>query len=92
MSGCGWEPLSDVRVWLGGPPRFTAVVGSPSRMSESGREAPLDVREWSRGPNGRSGDSPKCAGVVGRSSRMSGRDRETLPDVQEWSGCPPECP
>ena len=65
-----------------------------SRMSESGREALLDVWEWSGGP-------PGCSKVVGRPSRKSGSGREALldvrklsggvTDVQEWSGGPPEC-
>ena len=38
------------------------------RMFGSGREALLDIREWSGGP-------PGCPGVVGRSSRMSGSGR-----------------
>ena len=61
---------------------MSGVVGRPSRMSGSGREALPDVREWSGGP-------PGCLGVVGRTSRMSGSSREVLPDVREWLGGPP---
>ena len=46
-------------------------------MSESVRDAILDVRVWSGGP-------PGCPGEVGMPSRMSGSGREALPDVQEW--------
>ena len=45
MSGSGWDAFSDVREWLGcllGCPR---VVGRPSRMSGSGREALQDVQD-----------------------------------------------
>ena len=59
MSGSGREVLPDVQEWSGGPPGCLGVVGSPSKMSGSGREAPQmsgsgqeslkDVREWSRG-------------------------------------------
>ena len=48
-------------------------------MSGSGREALLDVREWSGRP-------PECAGVVGTPSRMSGSGLEALGDVWEWTG------
>ena len=37
---------------LGGPPGGPGVVGKPSRMSGSGREALPDVRWWSGGPLG----------------------------------------
>ena len=46
-----WKVLSYVRVWAGGPPGRSRVVGRPSRMSGSGWEAlpyvweaPQDVR------------------------------------------------
>ena len=55
MTGSGWEALRDFREW--------AV--DPCRMSWSGREAILDVREGS-------GSSKRFAGVVDRTSRMSG--------------------
>ena len=54
--GC-LEPLPDVREWFGGPPGYPGVVGSPSRMSGSGREALPNVWEWLGGP-------PGCPGVV----------------------------
>ena len=50
-------------------------------MSKSCQEAFLNVRKWSKGPQG-------FAVVVGRPSRMSGRGQDTLPDVWEWSGGP----
>ena len=53
-------------------------------MSGRGREALLDVREWSEG-------LPGCPGVVGRRSQMSLSGREALPDVWERSGGPPGC-
>ena len=34
----GWESLPDVREWSGGPPECPGVVGSSSRLFESGRE------------------------------------------------------
>ena len=88
--------LSDVREWSGDPPGCPGVVGLPSQMSRSGREAlsevreaHLDVQECSEGPPGPLG----CPGVVGRPCRMSGSGREALLDVreslfdfQEWSG------
>ena len=45
-------------------------------MSRGGREAFLNVRQWSGGP-------PRCPGVVGRPSRMSGSGWEVLPDVRQ---------
>ena len=45
-------------------------------MSESGREAFPDVREWSVGP-------PGCLEVVRSPSRKSGSGRKALPDVRE---------
>ena len=39
MSGSGREALPDVREWSGGPPGCPGVVGRPTRMSGSGREA-----------------------------------------------------
>ena len=45
MSRSGQEALPDVREWLGERPGCLRVVGRPSRMSESGRDALLDVRE-----------------------------------------------
>ena len=85
MSGSGGEALTNIykwsgtlpddRDWSGDPPRCPGVVGKPSRMSRSGREALKDVQEWSRGLQG-------CPGVVGRPSKMSGGGREVLPYVQ----------
>ena len=69
----------------GGPPSCSRVFGRHSRLSESGREALLDVQEWS-------GCLPECPGVVGRPFKMSGSGREALPDVQEWSKGYPESP
>ena len=67
MSGSVQEALANLR-----------VVGRPSEICRSGREALLDVREWSGGP-------PGFTKVVGRASRMSGWSREAHPDVREWS-------
>ena len=64
-------------------------------MSGSGREAILNIREWSGclpGCPGALGSPHGCLGVVGRPSWMSGSGREAIPDVQEWSGDPPGCP
>ena len=46
MSGNGWETLLVVREWSRGPPRCPEVVGRPTWMSGSGREALPDIREW----------------------------------------------
>ena len=67
--------------WLGGSLGCPGVVGSPSRMSESGREpsrmsgrcqdALTNFWEWSGGPpdvREWSGGPPRCLGVVGRFS------------------------
>ena len=82
MSGSGREALWDVREWLGVHPgcpgvvgrlsRMSGVVGRPSQMSKSCREALSE------------GGLPRCPGVVGRPSQMSERGREALRDVQEW--------
>ena len=53
-------------------------------MSGRGREALLNVCEWSGGPR-------KFKGVVGRRSRMSGNGWEALGDLQERSGGPLGC-
>ena len=45
MSGSGREDFPDVREWLGCSRGFSGVVGRPSRMSGSVREALSDVRE-----------------------------------------------
>ena len=46
-------------------------------MSGCGREAILDVLEWS-------GGHPGCPEFLGRPSRMSGSSRETIPAVRGW--------
>ena len=91
MSGSGWEAHQVVRVRSGGPPGCPGVVGRPSRISGSGREAlpnslkaHPDVQEWSGCPSGRSGVPPECPGVVGRPSRMLGSGRESIPDARLW--------
>ena len=45
MSGSYRESLTDVREWVGDPPGCPEVFVRSSRMSESGREALLDVRQ-----------------------------------------------
>ena len=47
MSGSGRDDLPKIRVCLGVPRRFAGVVGRPSWMSGSCREALPDVRKWS---------------------------------------------
>ena len=47
-------------------------------MSGSGREALLEVWEWSGRPRG-------CPGVVGWPFRLSGSGQVVLGDVREWS-------
>ena len=98
----GHEAFPGIQASSGDPPGCTGVVGRPSRMSTSGWEALLDVREWSGSvPNVQewSGGLPKCPGVVGRPTRMSirlsrisGIGQETFSNVREWSGGPPGCP
>ena len=64
-------------------------------MSDSGRDALLDVWEWSGGPRGFArvvGRSTGCLGVVVRPLRMSGSGLVALPDDREWSGGSPSCP
>ena len=46
----GWESLSDIQEWSVGPPGCLGMVGRPSLMSGSGREALPDVREFLGGP------------------------------------------
>ena len=79
MSLSGRESLTGGREALPGCP---VEVVRPSRMYGSGREAFLDVLEWSGGPR-------ECPGVVGRLSWMSWSGREALLDVWEWSGSLP---
>ena len=74
MSGSDLKTLRYVWEWSGSPRGCPGVVGRPSHMSGSGREASRlsgsgrealpDVRDWS-------GDPPRCPGVVGRPSWMS---------------------
>ena len=45
MSRSCREALTDVREWVGGPPVCPGVFVRSSRMSESGWEALLDVRQ-----------------------------------------------
>ena len=45
MSGSGWEAFPNVREWSGSPPGCPAVVGRPSRLTGSGREALPDDQE-----------------------------------------------
>ena len=54
-------------------------------MFRIGREALLDVQEWSVGPVG-------CPGVVRRPYRMYGSGQQSLSNVREWSGDLHECP
>ena len=75
MSGSGLDALLDIQEWSGSLPKCLKVVGRPSQMSWSGREAlPVvwecwealhNVLEWSGGP-------PGCPGVVERPFRMFG--------------------
>ena len=74
MSGSCQETLSDC-----GRPSQMGMVGSPSSMSESGREAFPEFRVWSGGP-------PVCTGVVGMFSWMCRSGREALLDDREWPG------
>ena len=65
-----------MREWSEAFSDILEVVGRPSRMSGSGRETLLDVRDRSGGPSG-------CPGVVGIISRMSGTGRGALKYVRE---------
>ena len=89
MSNSGRETTPVVREWSGVNLGCLGVVGSPSRMSGSGRETLTGgretytyVREWSVGHSG-------CSGVVGRPYRIYWSSRKALPDDREWSGGPP---
>ena len=84
-SRSGQKALVDVWEWSGNPPGYPGgplecprVVGRPSRMSGSGRQALINDWVFLGGSTG-------CPGVVERLSRMSGSGQETLPDVQVWS-------
>ena len=88
MSNSGRETTPVVREWSGVNLGCLGVVGSPSRMSGSGRETLTGgrethtyVREWSVG-------HPGCPGVVWRLSRISGSVRKAFLYVREWLGCP----
>ena len=72
------EALPDVWEWSGGPPEFSGVVGWPSRLSGSGRETLLDVREWWEALS----KVQEASWMCGRPSRMSGSGQEALPDVR----------
>ena len=92
MSGSALEALLDVReslpvvwVWSRDPPRCLraptgclVVVECLSRMSDSGREALPNVREWLGGSAGCPGvvrGPSKSPGVVRRPTQMSGSGR-----------------
>ena len=92
MSGSGRDAIPDVLVRSGGLPGCQGVVFRPSRMTGSGLETLLDVREvhpdvrevlrddqkWSGGP-------PGCGGVVERPSRMNRSGQEVILNDREWS-------
>ena len=61
------------------------MIGWPTQMSGSGREALHNVWEWSR-------DLAGCPELVVRPSRVSESGREARPDVCEWSGVCRNCP
>ena len=65
MSAIGPETLRDVRNWSGDPPGCSGVVGRPSQMSGSGREALPDVWEESGDPSNGWGSFPGCPEVLG---------------------------
>ena len=87
----GREVLPVLRQWSGGPfgflewsgvpPVCLAVVGSPSRMSGSGRETLPDAREWSGGPH-------RCPGVFGSPTRMSVKLSRIPRVIRGQSQCP----
>ena len=60
------------------------MIGWPTQMSGSGREALHNVWEWSR-------DLAGCPELVVRPSRVSVSGREALPDERKWSGETPVC-
>ena len=84
MSEGNRESLLDVQVWSGRTPGCPGVVGTPSRMSECGRQALPDDRVVER-PSRMSdsdqevlsdvrewlGHHPGCPNVVGRHYQMS---------------------
>ena len=92
MSGSCWEALTDVRKWLGGPPKCLGVVGKPSRMFEKptqspgvvGRPSRMSGSCWEAFTDVRelSGGPHGCPGVVKSPSRMTGSVRESFPDVR----------
>ena len=83
-SSCGWETLSKVWEWPGGPSGAPGVVVRPSGgpglvvrpswRSGSGRHAIPKVQEWSAGPLG-------GPGAVGRLSQRFRICRKALPEV-----------
>ena len=79
--------------------RMSLMGGRLSRMSERGRVAIPNVREWLGDPAEYLkvvGSSPGCPGVLGRPagcsgvvwkpSRMAGSGRDVLQNVREWLG------
>ena len=90
---CGWEALPNVWEWLGGPSGCPGVVGRPSRMPGSCREAlshPVVVgRPSQMSCCGQEAlpdvqVTPGCLGVVERPSQIYGSDWEALPNIREW--------
>ena len=61
------------------------VVGRPSQMSGSGREALPNVREWLGNPPGCPGSLHGCLGVVGSPSQKLGGPLECLGLVRRLS-------
>ena len=60
-----------------------AVVGSPSRVTASDREAHPDSQDWLGVP-------PGGAGVLRRTSRIARTGQESFLEGREWSGGPPD--
>ena len=87
MSGSDREALRDVREWSRGPPVCPGVVGSPSRMSGSGRNGLPDVWVRSEAPRMSGSGREALPDVRERSEApwMSGSGREAHQDVREWS-------
>ena len=104
MSGSGWESFPDVQEWSGDPAKCPGVVGGPHeslglvgmpswmcrsgreacRMSGSGRKSIPNVQEWCR--------PSRMSESGGWPFRVSRSGRETPPNVQEWSDGPLGCP
>ena len=73
----------------------SGIVGRPSQMSRSDRDALPYVCQLSGGLSGCSvvvDWPPGFAGMFGRPSRMSGSGRDALSNVWEWLRGPPKCP